>query len=198
MLAPRITSQSHPAGCRRTYPHAQCYRTACQVLDTHDLWRHVAGPLPSRSTHALVGSANRRRGLARLVHAAFGRDLDKRQQCSSWDDRPLSAAQMAYASLDAHVLLQLFGHVTRPEVATDTAWTQWARTFHFYAPDTVLEEAPVPDSLRRSLHADGVVVPEDARYLKAPHALLSMNDAISFLARCELGCVCGCACVCIR
>jgi len=36
-----------------------------------------------------------------------GRMLDKRQQCSDWNVRPLSHEQLQYAALDAHVLLEL-------------------------------------------------------------------------------------------
>ena len=47
-------------------------------------------------------------GLGAIVREAFGRPLDKEQQCSNWERRPLSAAQMQYAANDAVVLVQLF------------------------------------------------------------------------------------------
>ncbi|KAK9845457.1 hypothetical protein WJX81_006883 [Elliptochloris bilobata] len=47
------------------------------------------------------------RGLAGLVHAQLGCTLDKQLQCSAWAERPLSAAQVRYAALDAAILLDL-------------------------------------------------------------------------------------------
>ena len=45
----------------------------------------------------------------RLVCArALRRRLDKAEQCSDWDRRPLREAQAAYAALDAAVLLRLW------------------------------------------------------------------------------------------
>lgn len=46
-------------------------------------------------------------GLAGLVEAQLGLQLDKRLQCSSWSQRPLSGEQIRYAASDAAVLLLL-------------------------------------------------------------------------------------------
>jgi len=45
--------------------------------------------------------------LASCCRAVLGASLDKRQQCSDWDCRPLSSEQLDYAALDAHVLASL-------------------------------------------------------------------------------------------
>lgn len=42
-------------------------------------------------------------GLSRLYEECFGELLDKQQQCSDWGARPLSASQIEYAAMDAHV-----------------------------------------------------------------------------------------------
>ncbi|WP_242341434.1 MULTISPECIES: ribonuclease D [Anaeromyxobacter] len=46
-------------------------------------------------------------GLSALVEAHFGVRLSKAFQRSDWGQRPLSAAQLAYAALDTHFLLTL-------------------------------------------------------------------------------------------
>ena len=56
-------------------------------------------------TRARVSDIAGRDSLAKRA-ARLGR-LDKSLQCSSWDHRPLSAAQVAYAALDAWILLPL-------------------------------------------------------------------------------------------
>mmetsp|Transcript_38266 Transcript_38266/g.123087 ORF Transcript_38266/g.123087 Transcript_38266/m.123087 type:complete len:742 (+) Transcript_38266:2-2227(+) len=48
-----------------------------------------------------------RMGLTSVVELALGLDLDKSLQVSDWDRRPLTRAQMAYAALDASILLRL-------------------------------------------------------------------------------------------
>lgn len=95
----------------------------------------------------------------------------------------------SYAALDAHVLLQLFRHVTAtPRHANDgtspgKSWTRWCRTFHYYRPGSIRPEGPVPEALVRELAASGVAVPATATHLQAPHPLMSMSDAVSFLTR---------------
>lgn len=48
------------------------------------------------------------RGLAGLVEQTFGLPLDKRDQRSNWDKRPLTETQFVYAALDAFVLCELY------------------------------------------------------------------------------------------
>ena len=57
-----------------------------------------------KSTTPPVASAARARP---QVARGLGTALDKREQCSAWGRRPLSAAQVRYAALDAAVLLDL-------------------------------------------------------------------------------------------
>jgi tRNA-binding EMAP/Myf-like protein len=50
-------------------------------------------------------------GLNSLVRARLGCHLDKSEQCSAWGRRPLSAAQLHYAALDAYVALLLYDRI---------------------------------------------------------------------------------------
>jgi len=65
-------------------------------MDTAELWRHQFGSLPSATVYTTLGTRRRRRcrGLALLVRHALRIDLDKSQQCSDWDCRPWTPAQV--------------------------------------------------------------------------------------------------------
>jgi ribonuclease D len=54
-------------------------------------------------------------GLAAVLHARFGIELDKSLQRSNWSARPLSQQQISYARLDTHFLLPLM-HEQRAEL----------------------------------------------------------------------------------
>ena len=45
------------------------------------------------------GVAVRRGGLAKLVEMCFGKPLDKSQQLSDWEKRPLTPEQITYAGI---------------------------------------------------------------------------------------------------
>lgn len=55
-------------------------------------------------------------GLAAVLRARFGVELDKSMQRSDWSARPLSPKQIQYARLDTHFLTALM-HAQRPELA---------------------------------------------------------------------------------
>lgn len=46
--------------------------------------------------------------LTTLVQHCFGKPLDKSEQFSNWEKRPLRQNQLMYAALDAHVLIEVF------------------------------------------------------------------------------------------
>lgn len=54
-------------------------------------------------------------GLAAVLRARFGVELDKSMQRSDWSSRPLSAKQIQYARLDTHFLIALMNS-QRPEL----------------------------------------------------------------------------------
>jgi hypothetical protein len=47
-------------------------------------------------------------GLSDVALTYLGKPLDKRVRMSNWERRPLTAAQLHYAALDAHVLIQIY------------------------------------------------------------------------------------------
>ncbi|KAG7386315.1 Exonuclease mut-7 [Phytophthora pseudosyringae] len=49
-----------------------------------------------------------RLGLTAIAETYLGLPLDKRARMSDWERRPLSQAQLHYAALDAHVLVQIY------------------------------------------------------------------------------------------
>lgn len=51
--------------------------------------------------------------------------LDKTGRFSDWSRRPLSERQVAYAALDAEVLLRLFEHFGRPKAGDGENLDLW-------------------------------------------------------------------------
>ncbi|KAL7376218.1 hypothetical protein ABVT39_003585 [Epinephelus coioides] len=56
----------------------------------------------------LVGEDSAEKGLSLLVQQVLGRPLDKTEQMSNWEKRPLRISQIRYAVADAHCLLDVF------------------------------------------------------------------------------------------
>ncbi|XP_041580211.1 exonuclease mut-7 homolog isoform X8 [Vulpes lagopus] len=81
-----------------------------------DLARHEAELLQMRIADMPAlgrGGARGLRGLSLLVQQVLGRPLDKAQQLSNWDRRPLSEEQLVYAAADAYCLLEVYQTLCR-------------------------------------------------------------------------------------
>uniref|UniRef100_S4RNI3 3'-5' exonuclease domain-containing protein n=1 Tax=Petromyzon marinus TaxID=7757 RepID=S4RNI3_PETMA len=71
-----------------------------RVLDIAVLQKQARGATAPRTTEE--------RGLSLLVLQTLGKALDKRQQLSEWERRPLTTAQLLYAASDAYCLLEVY------------------------------------------------------------------------------------------
>jgi len=80
-----------------SFPHVPCFRRFENVIDLHSVSRNVyAG-----SAKSFMSS------LQKMVAVLLDKRLDKTEQCSNWENRPLTDSQIDYALLDAAVLPSL-------------------------------------------------------------------------------------------
>ncbi|XP_053060270.1 exonuclease mut-7 homolog isoform X1 [Acinonyx jubatus] len=77
------------------------------LLQVHRQMRVVN--MPAGGTYEARGL----RGLSLLVRQVLGKPLDKTQQLSNWDRRPLSEGQLVYAAADAYCLLEVHQALSR-------------------------------------------------------------------------------------
>ncbi|XP_059957728.1 exonuclease mut-7 homolog isoform X2 [Mesoplodon densirostris] len=77
------------------------------LLQVHRQMRAADRPAPG------VDGATGPRGLSLLVQQVLGKPLDKMQQLSNWDRRPLDEGQLVYAAADAYCLLEVYWALCR-------------------------------------------------------------------------------------
>ncbi|XP_055257236.1 exonuclease mut-7 homolog isoform X3 [Moschus berezovskii] len=77
------------------------------LLQVHRQMRVADRPAPA------VDGAAGPRGLSLLVQQVLGKPLDKTQQLSNWDRRPLGEGQLVYAAADAYCLLEVYWALCR-------------------------------------------------------------------------------------
>jgi hypothetical protein len=77
-----------------SYPHMPCFRQFESVIDFQSF---------SRSALGKNFKAEQINSLQKLVAVLLRKRLDKTEQCSDWEERPMRASQVEYAALDAAV-----------------------------------------------------------------------------------------------
>ena len=95
-------SRSSPSSTRAMFPVAF---VALSTLGAGRGGKYVA--------KLLSGGTKDGHSLRELYARELGMELDEREQAGDWSRRPLTETQVAYAALDAKVLLRLHEHFER-------------------------------------------------------------------------------------
>ncbi|KAK9693720.1 3prime-5prime exonuclease [Popillia japonica] len=74
-------------------------------LDVLSLWKQIEKNPNIKLPYEVQSGGP---SLSTLVHLCLGRPLDKSDQFSNWEKRPLRQSQLEYAALDAYCLIQVY------------------------------------------------------------------------------------------
>ncbi|KAI1285667.1 Exonuclease mut-7 -like protein [Halotydeus destructor] len=102
------------------------------VLDLNDFSTWLRSQLPgiiSKDEEDRVGNNKDIKGLAKLVLLVLGKELDKSEQFSNWERRPLRPSQIKYGALDAFCLLQLHEELGRRCVKESVNYDSMIKSF---------------------------------------------------------------------
>lgn len=94
-------------------------------IDMKNLWTHIETRYPSFVPTTATSEdtiQEKHKGLSGLVKLLFGLPLDKKEQFSDWQKRPLRKSQLIYAALDAFCLLQLYDYLQKRAGTLEINW----------------------------------------------------------------------------